>query len=78
LTKFLFQAHDHGHDRAGAAGADAAQPHLDDAAGDVQHFDAGAVQLQRGADLLDQGARDAGISSPRRLRLSVRMAPRER
>src|SRR5262249_50465606 len=54
LPQFLLQPHDHGHDRARAAGADVAQPDLHDAVGHIHDFDGGPVQAERGRDFFGQ------------------------
>ena len=59
LPKLLFERRDDRHDRRGAAGADAREPHRRDAVGHLQHLDAVAVEQQRRGDVVLQGVLDA-------------------
>src|SRR5262249_55555348 len=56
---FLLQSHDQSRDRAGAAGAYAAQTKLDDAPIDTEHFDGAAIQIEIGAEFVGENLGDA-------------------
>src|SRR5262245_16420120 len=59
LAQLLLNAHDHRHDRAGAATAGAAQTEAVHAIGHVEHFESRAVHVERGTDLLLEDLGDA-------------------